>query len=147
MSPKNDEKRKIIVPIIGAAIMMVTTIAPVSAASTTITQKSNNTQHIAVVETDAKNHSLSGWFDPFNVYADKWYVMSYGVGVGAAGWTNLVSKSDGSYIYHYTTARAWIGQQCWDSARTWGNGKVTASTGNVHQGAISNIDVYYGTPS
>jgi hypothetical protein len=73
--------------------------------------------------------------------------MSNGVGVGAAGWTNLVSKSDGSYIYHYTTARAWIGQQCWDSARTWGNGKVTASTGNVHQGAISNIDVYYGTPS
>jgi hypothetical protein len=81
----------------------------------------------------------------YRVYADKWYVMSNGIGVGCEGWTNLTSKNDGTPIYHYSNARAWSGSQYWDSGRKWGTGKVYASTGNVGVGAISSISIYYGT--
>lgn len=81
----------------------------------------------------------------YSVYAEKWYIMDGWVGVGCEGWTNLISTIDGTPIYHYSNARAWLGEDYWDSGREWGTGKVYASTGDVGQGAISAISIYYGT--
>ena len=136
-------KTKIIASIIGVLMMVTTMVAPVSAAANT--QKIDYTKHSSVAELYPNSIRTMGLLDSYNVYADKWYVMSNGIGVGCEGWTNLTSKTDGTYIYHYTTARAWIGSQYWDSSRQWGAGQISASTGNVGQGAISAISIYYGT--
>lgn len=81
----------------------------------------------------------------YDVKSSCWYILNKAdVGVGVKGWTNLTKKSDGTYLRHYTKARAWIGKKHWDSTRVWGKGKVYASTGNVGQGAISAKSIYYG---
>jgi hypothetical protein len=142
---RNDKMRKIkiIALIIGVAIMVTTMAVPIAAADNT--QKIDYTKHSSVAELDLNSYSTFGLLTDYNVYADKWFIMSNGIGVGCEGWTNLTSKSDGSYIYHYSNARAWLGDLYWDSGRQWGSGQVYASTGNVGQGAISTISIYYGT--
>lgn len=135
-------KTKSIVQIIVAIMMIVTMVMPASAAE--ITQKIDYTKHSSAV-LDPDNVSPSGLFDPYNVYSDAWWIMSNGIGVGAEGWTNLTSKSDGSYIYHYSNIRVWSGSQYWESGRSWGYGKVQVSTGNVGQGALTTYNLYYGT--
>lgn len=136
------KKNKTIVSIIVVAMVMATMLISVSAAAND--QKIDYTKHSSVAELDPNSISPSGILADYNVYADKWYVMSGYVGVGCEGWTNLTSKSDGTYIYHYSNARAWQDELYWDSGRVWGYGQVYASTGDVGQGAIYAISIYYG---
>lgn len=135
-------KTKIITLIIGVIMIITAMVAPVSAAANT--QKIDYTKHSSVAELDPNSVSTLGLLASYNVYANKWYIMSNGIGVGCEGWTNL-TDSNGVYIYHYSNARAWKGALYWDSGRQWGSGQVYASTGNVGQGAISDISIYYGT--
>lgn len=80
----------------------------------------------------------------YNVYSDKFYIMRNNIGVGCEGWTNLTYKSDGSYVYHYTEACAWVSGDPYYSEKEWGRGKIWASTGDIGHGAISAISIYYG---
>lgn len=83
--------------------------------------------------------------ESYHVYADKWYIMSNGIGVGGEGWTRLVGKTSGDDLRHYTNVRVYFGSLNYDSGRIYGTGKVYASTGNLKKGAVSSISIYYGT--
>ncbi|MDO5546958.1 MAG: hypothetical protein Q4F79_00550 [Eubacteriales bacterium] len=109
------------------------------------TEISNDTAELDpdCVIMDSTNHVLSK--RNYDVKSKCWYILNKAkVGVGVKGWTNLILKSDGTYLKHYTRVRAWIGKNHWDSEREWGKGKIYASTGNVGQGAISAKSIYYG---
>lgn len=135
-------KSKTILSVIVAAMMIATMVLPVSAEAI---QKIDYTVHKSA-ELDPDNISLQGIFGrDYNVYSDAWWIIVNGVGVGAAGWTNLTSKEDGTYIWHYSNIVVHVDDYISkESGRRWGSGKVEVSTGNLGYGACSSYNLYYG---
>lgn len=133
-------KSKTLGLIIGAVMIVVIMAMPVLAVEPT---QIDYTEHSSA-ELDPDYVSVRGIFDDYVVYSDAWWIMSNGVGVVAAGWTDIDEKSDGSDRHHYSNIRVYYGSQYWKSGREWGYGRVEVSTGNVGQGALSTYRLFYG---
>lgn len=118
--------------------------ANVSAAEVGYTE---STESIAIIDMSNSN-MVRGIFDDYHVYANKWWIMKNGVGVGAAGWTDIDNKSDGSNRYHYSNIRVYSGSTpdalIYESGRKWGYGRVQVSTGDLGKGAMYSNSIFYG---
>lgn len=94
----------------------------------------------------AKSRSL---FSNYTVYCDRWWIMNnVNVGVGAAGWTDVDYKKDGSNKYHYSNIQVYSGSgpdsTTYESGRKWRYGRVQVTTGNIGRGAMYSHRIFYG---
>lgn len=90
-------------------------------------------------------NSINGIFDDYVVSSHAEWIMDGQVGVGAKGWTDIREKRDLDIKrYHYSNIQVYRGTNTWESGRKWGYGKVSVTTGDVGEGALSSYKLFYG---
>lgn len=140
------KKTKNILSIIVAVLIFATMVMPVSAADNVESIVDYyNKEDESIGERELSNNNMTrGLFKDYNAYCHKEWIMDNGIGVGAMGWTDIDEKSDGSDRYHYSNIRVYLNDLYWESGRSWGYGRVSVSTGNVKQGALKSMKIFYG---
>ena len=140
-------KSKKIMGVLGS-ILCVAAIMPTDIFAASINENVDYTVSIEG-ELDPSMPVTYGLFKDYVAYCDRWWILnSSNVGVGAAGWTDIDNKSDGSDRWHYSNIQVYSssGTDCvtYESGRRWGYGRVEVSTGDLGKGAMYSHRIFYG---